>query len=289
MDVEPSAAVEAEDHGAQGKRAVRFGAGVAGDGAVAVTLEGVEHRALGDRVPGGFGVTQLGGQCSNVIVGDAALEGNDAGPDRRAHHVEREDFGDAIGEADATQSRHSQDHGVALALIKVRHASVDIAAQGFHGQVREAQADLRGAAHTAGSDHRSGGEFDKRLVGAGDDGVVTVLPCEIGGESDSWGGGTSPGISFRQCTVRSISSSSRARSISRMKAPLPPSLDRSPPPLVPAGGDLDQFRGHLGVQCAEGGGDLLGLVHGHRARAGTDSDQAGHAGTFWGLASDAQD
>ncbi len=60
-------------------------------------------------------------------------------------------------------------------------------------------------------------------------------------------------------------------------------------PPVASGGDLDQLGAQGRVECFQGGGDLLSLVHSHRTGAGGDPDRARHSGEPYDSAAGGED
>jgi hypothetical protein len=61
-----------------------------------MALQGMQHGALGDRMPGGLVVAQPGRQCPDLVVASAALQHDDAGANGRAHRLQRQDLGDLV-------------------------------------------------------------------------------------------------------------------------------------------------------------------------------------------------
>lgn len=219
-------------------------------------------------------------QLAELVVGGAALQDDDASADRRAHDIDWQNFADAAGEADPVQPGHGQDDGVEVAFVEPGEAGVGVATQGGDGQVGEAQPDLRGAAHAAGADDRALGQIRQTRAGAGDGGVADVFAGEVGGERGSRGGWHIAGnvleavhgevdLLVEQGTVDLADERSLATELGEVTQP-----------HVPTRGDLDKFDADVGVLGVQVGGDLLGLVHRHRAGAGADFDQTRHERTL---------
>ncbi len=120
----------------QGKPAGGVGGGVAGDGRVAVALQGVQHRPPGVGLPVGVGVVEVSAEREQIGVACAALQRDDPGADRRTHRLQREDLGDPVGLVDPAQPGHRGDQHVEVTLIEAHHPGVDVAAQRFDAQVR---------------------------------------------------------------------------------------------------------------------------------------------------------
>src|SRR5436305_119368 len=75
----------------------------------------------------------------------ARLDSEGALADRRAHHVDGQDLGDAIGPAQAFQTSGGEQDSVVLSFVQLSESRVEITADGLDADVRPQLPQLRGA------------------------------------------------------------------------------------------------------------------------------------------------
>ena len=117
-----------------------------------------------------------------VLVVRAALQADSPLPHRRQHPRRVEDFGDAVGEAEARQPRLRQHDRVEALLVELPQPRLDVAAEVDELQVRSAVEHLRPAAEAAGADRRPVGKLIEPAVLVANEGVAGRAAGRDGGE-----------------------------------------------------------------------------------------------------------
>src|SRR5918998_2714620 len=112
-------------------------------------------------------------------------------------------------------------------------------------------------------------------AGARNHRVADVLPRQVRRENEAFGVGHVAGDVF-EAVHRNVNPTIEQGAIDLAdKGALTAERSQVTHPLVPGGGDLDEFGADRGIPCFERSGDLPGLMQGHRAAPGTDPDRTG--------------
>src|SRR5205085_716587 len=119
--------------------------GVGSNGHLAASAKGSEKSALGSDRGMGIGVIEGGAGVASG-TGRPGFDGESALSDGGAHDVGGQDFGDAVGPAEALQSGGGEEDSVVLAFVEFAQAGVEVATDGFDDKIRAQLAELRGPA-----------------------------------------------------------------------------------------------------------------------------------------------
>ena len=115
--------------------------------------------AFGGNAGGGFFVVQRTQDVGKVGASGGDFDAQCALPCRGQAVGRREDFADAAVQAQALQAGGGKDDGIVIAVVELGQAGLDVAAQGFDGQVRELCPQLCFAAQAGCADDCACGHF----------------------------------------------------------------------------------------------------------------------------------
>ena len=275
QNLERGAAVGLYDHAAELDGAV-VDPCVAADRRAAGAVEHGEESALGGHRGRGIGIVDLGDQRARRRVVGAGLDADRALADRRQKFVDVEQCrrGSRAGRAASSRRRQATSRPLrrprACASASPRCRAAARSARSGRKRLHHRLPPQRG-----GADHRAARQIAQalwpwRLMKAS-------RASSRGKNADSTRpGGSTVGMSFDECTARSMAPLSSASSISLVNSPLPPVVERTVLDRV-AGGADDFDLDPRGVEAAGQGEAALHLARLHQrqrraARADAQDD-----------------
>ena len=161
---------------------VAFDARPGAEGNLAAAFERGEQRAFGDDGAARFGVVELFERGGSLGVVGAAFDADGALADGGQENFGREDFGDAMRQAEAIESGFGEHDGVVFTAFDFAEARVHVAAEVANVEIGAKMKELRATAETAGADASAFAKSGKIGAVVGDEAVADVFAAQNRGK-----------------------------------------------------------------------------------------------------------